>query len=78
MPNTRILRMASAVIAAYVVNAILVVATNQLLLPMADKAKLHFRFLMIDVVSQCLYTIVAGYICVLPLRGSNSGPRSQA
>lgn len=63
MPNTRILRMASAVIAAYVVNAILVVATNQLLLPMADKAKLHFRFLMIDVVSQCLYTIVARYLC---------------
>jgi hypothetical protein len=55
--------MTSAVITAYVVNAILVVATNQLLSPMAENAKSHFRFLMIDVVSQCLYTIVSGYLC---------------
>lgn len=63
MSKTGIVRIASSVIAAYVVNAILVFATNQMLSPMAADAKRHFQFLVIDVVSQCLYTIVAGYLC---------------
>ena len=63
MSKTRTIRIASAVITAYVVNAILVLATNQLLSPMATDAKRHFQFLVIDVLSQCPYTIVAGYLC---------------
>lgn len=71
MSKTRIIRIASAVIAAYVVNAILVVVTNQLLSSMAADAKRHFQFLVIDLLSQCFYTIVAGYLCAAiagPLR----------
>lgn len=63
MSKTGMVRIASSVTVAYVVNAILVFATNQMLSPMAADAKRHFQFLVIDVVSQCLYTIIAGYLC---------------
>src|SRR5215467_8179730 len=58
----RIGRVVSAVIVAYAVNAILVVATNQLFSPMAVDDKRHHYFLVIDFFSQCLYTIAAGYV----------------
>jgi hypothetical protein len=58
----RLGRVVSAVIVAYEVNAILVVATNQLLSPMAVDDKRHHYFLVIDFFSQCLYTIAAGYV----------------
>lgn len=62
MAKTGIGRLVSAVTAAYVVNAILVMATNQLLSSMAADAKRQLDFLVIDVISQCLYAIVAGYL----------------
>src|SRR5215831_5801828 len=62
MSKTRIGRVASAVIVAYAVNAILVVATNQLLSPMAADEKRHHHFLVTDFFSQCLYTVAAGYV----------------
>jgi len=62
MSKTRIGRVASAVIVAYAVNAILVVATNQLLSPMAVDEKRHHHFLVMDFFSQCLSTVAAG-IC---------------
>ena len=65
MSKTGIGRMAVAVIGAYVANAILVVATNQILSPMAADAKRQPDFLVIDLISQCVYTIVAGYLCAV-------------
>jgi hypothetical protein len=62
MAKTGIGRLVSAVTAAYVVNAILVVATNQILSPMAADSKRQLDFLVIDLISQCVYTIVAGYL----------------
>ena len=64
-------RLVSAVTAAYVVNAILVAATNQILSPIAADSKRRLDFLVIDLISQCVYTIVAGYLCAAiagPLR----------
>lgn len=71
MAKTRIGRLVSAVTAAYVVNAILVIATNQLLSSIAADAKRQLDFLVIDLMSQCFHTIVAGYLCAVmagPLR----------
>jgi hypothetical protein len=73
MAKTGIGRLVSAVTAAYVVNAILVIATNQLFSSMAADAKRQLDFLVIDVISQCLYTMVAGYLCAVM-----AGPRRPA
>ena len=63
MLKTRIGSIALAATAAYGVNAILVAVTDQLLSPMAADGNWHFHFLVIDLVSQCLYTVAAGYLC---------------
>jgi len=80
MSKTRIGRVASAVIVAYAVNAILVVATNQLLSPMAVDEKRHHHFLVIDFFSQCLYTVAAGYLGAViagPLQSARDGELDQ-
>lgn len=62
MAKTGIGRLVSAVTVAYVVNAILVMATNQVLSSLAADAKRQLDFFVIDAISQFLYTIVAGYL----------------
>jgi hypothetical protein len=60
-----------AVIAGYVTNAILVVATEQLLSSLAPgSAKPQLYYLVVDLVSQCLYTVAAGYLCCVIARPS--------
>jgi hypothetical protein len=54
-----------AVTAAYVTNAILVAATEQLLSSPAAGGDATPRpyYFVVDLISQCLYTVVAGYLC---------------
>lgn len=70
MSKTRIGRIIAAVISGYVTNGILVVATEQLLSLLtgaAGQVKPAY-YLVIDLVSQCLYTVGAGYLCCVIAR----------
>jgi hypothetical protein len=54
-----------AVIAGYIANGVLVLATEQLLslrAPGMDTAHPLYYF-VVDLISQCLYTVVGGYLC---------------
>jgi hypothetical protein len=61
MPRVNIGRTFLAVIAGYATNAVLVVVTEQLLSRFLDPT----YYLVADVVTQCLSTIVGGYLCCL-------------
>lgn len=54
-----------AVVASYLTNAILVVATEQLLSLRAPSGATTPRlyYFVVDLISQCLYAVVAGYLC---------------
>lgn len=70
MSKTRIGRIIAAVTSGYVTNGILVVATEQLLSLLtgaAGQVKPAYYF-VIDLVSQCLYTVGAGYLCCVIAR----------
>lgn len=61
-------RVLLAVIAGYMTDAILVLFTEMLLARFLRTTKLHFFYFWIDLVTQCLYTIIGGYICCLMAR----------
>jgi hypothetical protein len=51
-----------AVIAGYGTSAILVAGTEQFL-PIASHAMASIHYFVLDVISQCLYTVIGGYVC---------------
>ncbi len=67
-----IARTALAVVAGYTANAVLVYASEQLfsfLIPGVN-ASLPLYYFVLDLISQCLYTIIGGYLCCLIARPS--------
>ena len=50
-----------AVVAGYAANAILVVATEQLLLPLIRDGRPPLYYFVADLISQCFYTVAGGY-----------------
>jgi len=71
MSKTGVGRTIIAVIASYVTFVFLVVATELLLLRVAPSVgrRQHLPFFVSDLIIQCLFTIVAGYLCCLIARG---------
>jgi hypothetical protein len=72
MPRGSIGRIVLAILLGYVANAILVAATEYLftrLVPGADAAPPLYYFI-IDLITQCLYTVIGGYLCCLIARPS--------
>ncbi len=55
-------RMTLAVFAGYLVNGILV-AITEWLLALSRTAARPLSYFVIDLVSQCLFTVVGGYVC---------------
>jgi hypothetical protein len=53
-------RIILAVLAGYITNGILVVATEQVL---SSRATPTLHYFVVDLISQCLYTIAGGYLC---------------
>lgn len=49
-----------AVLAGYIADGILVVATEQLL---SSRAMQPLYYFVVDLMSQCLYTVFGGYLC---------------
>jgi hypothetical protein len=49
------------VVAGYAANAILVVATEQLLLPLIRDGRPPLYYFVADLISQCFYTVAGGY-----------------
>jgi hypothetical protein len=73
MSRGHIGRIVLAVVAGYIADAILVLATEQLLsllVPGADVAPPLYYF-VIDLISQCLYTVIGGYLCCVIARSSH-------
>jgi hypothetical protein len=72
MAIARVGRTVVAVIASYVTNAILVVATEQLLSSHAPSGATapQLNYFVVNLISQCLYTVVAGYLCCVIARPS--------
>jgi hypothetical protein len=67
-------RIILAVVVGYIADGILVVATEQLLSLRAPgvEATQPLYYLVVDLISQCLYTVVGGYLCCViarPLSG---------
>ena len=64
MPS-RIGRTIVAVVAGYAANVILVAGTEQLLSSLAAgvDVSLPLYYFVLDLVSQCLYTVIGGYVC---------------
>jgi len=63
-------RIVLGVASGYIVNGVLVAATEQLLstrVPRVDATQ-PLRYFVVDLISQCLYTVVAGYLCCLIAR----------
>jgi hypothetical protein len=54
-------RIILAVVAGYAANAILVVATEQLLLPLIRDGRPPLYYFVADLISQCFYTVAGGY-----------------
>ncbi|HEV2276014.1 MAG TPA: hypothetical protein VGR96_17715 [Acidobacteriaceae bacterium] len=70
MAYRRVRRNILAAVAGYIVNAILVTATEQslsVLIP-ATAVMPPLLYLAADLMSQCLYTVVGGYLCCLIAR----------
>jgi hypothetical protein len=61
MPRGNIGRTILAVIAGYGANAVLVGVTEQLF----SRFMVKTDYLVADLITQCLYTIVGGYLCCL-------------
>jgi hypothetical protein len=72
MSRTGVGRTVVAVIASYLTNAILVVATEQFLSSRAPSGATAppLNYFVVDLISQCLYTVVAGYLCCVIARPS--------
>jgi len=54
-------RIILAVVAGYSPNAILVVATEQLLLPLIRDGRPALYYFVADLISKCFYTVAGGY-----------------
>lgn len=70
MSRGSVARIILAVVAGYIANGILVVATEHLLsfrAPGADATHPLYYF-VVDLISQCLYTVVGGYLCCVIAR----------
>jgi ABC-type phosphate/phosphonate transport system permease subunit len=72
MPREYVWRAVSALVAAYAVNAVLVGGSEAILewaFPeVAGRPPLSY--FVIDVITQCLYTVFAGYVCYRIARSS--------
>jgi hypothetical protein len=74
MSRRNIVRIILAVVAGYIANAILVAATEQLLSRASGPGSSQPSFYFVaDLISQCLYTVVGGYLCCVI-----AGPRRTA
>jgi hypothetical protein len=66
-------RIILAVVVGYMANAILVAATEIILsLLVPNIAEPPFYYFVVDLISQCLYTIVGGYLCCVIARPSQT------
>jgi hypothetical protein len=76
MSRTGVGRTVVAVIASYLTNAILVVATKELrsLRAPSGATAPRLNYFVVDLISQCLYTVVAGYLCCVIARPSQRLP----
>jgi hypothetical protein len=63
MSRASVGRLIVAVVTAYLTNAILVVATEPLLSSLAPSGETRLHYFVFDLISQCLYTLLAGYLC---------------
>ncbi len=64
MSTASIGRNIAAVLAAYIVNGLLVLATEQLLSSIHTGGQTQpSYYFVVDLISQCLYTVAAGYLC---------------
>jgi peptidoglycan/LPS O-acetylase OafA/YrhL len=59
MPRFNLGRTILAILAGYAVNAVLVAATEQLLPRLISER----HYFVVDLITQCLYEVVAGYLC---------------
>src|SRR5579863_779565 len=66
MSRTSVGRIIFAVIAGYAANAVLVGVTEELF----SKFMVNTDYLMADLITQCLYTMVGGYLCSVIAKGS--------
>jgi Zn-dependent protease len=65
-------RIILAILAGYIANAVLIVATEQLfslLVPGFDAGPPLYYF-VVDLISQCFYTVAGGYLCCVIARPS--------
>src|SRR5262245_47793625 len=62
MASARIGRIILAVLAGYITNAALVVITELILRVPGKHAPQPLRYFVLDLVSQCLYTIIVAYL----------------
>jgi hypothetical protein len=72
MSRQSIGRVTLAVVASYLANGILITATEQFfsaVRPGVDRTPPLYYF-AVDLISQCLYTVVGGYLCCLIARPS--------
>ncbi len=65
MSRRSIKRIILAVVAGYAANGILVAVSEQLLLlhTQSSAATNQPSYFVVDLITQCLYTVVAGYLC---------------
>src|SRR5271165_683799 len=59
-----------AVLSSYIVNGSLVLTTEQLLSPSGPDVTPRPFYFVVDLISQCLYTVAAGYLCCAIARPS--------
>lgn len=70
MSKVNIGRTVLAVLAGYLLNAGLVAGSEQFLLPALGTTAPSLRYFVIDLITQCLYTVIGGYVCALIARAN--------
>jgi Ca2+/Na+ antiporter len=68
MSSRSIGRIIVAIVTSYTANAILVVAAEALFLRLLPDIDATRAFYIVDLISQCLCTVVAGYLCCVIAR----------
>lgn len=72
-PGANFGRAVLAVLAGYIANAILV-AASEALLSRLTRGATPLSYFVVDLFTQCIYTIVGGYICRQVARSSTKAP----
>jgi hypothetical protein len=63
MSKANIGRTILAILGGYLVNAILVAGSEQFLLPALGGDATPSLYFVVDLITQCLYTVIGGYLC---------------